>query len=984
MLKKVQGLVTIKVHGHLESRADYQRGMEIVKHLLVVNDCAEQGVRLFKDFNKTVTKKEESLQDLVDCLILHDRLRKVEDRKEKLLKRKREAEEKKQKLKYKAQSLTRSKLNLIEKAQQEAVKACFAGSKRKGPSGRRYTAEWIYECMLMRIKDKKLYYHIRDNEILVLPAVSTINGYLKHYGGAYGFQPQVLLNFKYVISNITFILSTGMILIDEMKLTKGVYFDASTLQVLGFEDLGGVAEEALGDDFMETVEEAIENLPIDTNAKAKINRREKAQQKHKKEKDRNLGDHALVISFQPFRGKWVQAIACFLTKGNATDTELTKLILEAVILLEQSGLLVDGVVTDGASWNRSMWTKFGVTKENCSATHPCDPSRKLFFISDFPHLMKCKRNCLCTKKIIKTPKGDVKLQHWEAILQAESLHKIGLKECHKLTPDHLHPDPWQKMNVAMAWQFWSTSAAAAMESYRLQGVDELEDCDASLEMCFLINNLADAMNSNRPENALRLDSAHFKAIEKFLEYFINLKTWADTKLNTKLVEAERARVAHLEGQGKRARGRPIKYQEDYIFSDSTDIGLIVSLKGTLELVKFLIEKCEFKFVMTARLNQDALEQHHWWRNGHYTLFSLDDLKEKTKQERQKLLSDKLDEIIRKGQKLDHITELMEVVEKDHDYIGDGENIDEFALSYVTGFVARHSRRYTEGCETATSCGQPRTTRGHWAPAPADLAINFPEREAMVHRLDVGLYQLQAFHARQPDEEDICPICRDDLRPRRVADGPQDDQPLSRDQRRRLHKRMAQQRRPDLPVRSGARLVLLPACGHYYHHHCIRTHLGVNGDSATCPVCRGPARQAVPVDGLLPPEKLHVGAARRRLTECNWLQAGLHCPKMAHCHYNHVREGRLEQWEDPELLALIHGAAQPDRPPSPLAPAQLPPAILDAESWDDEDTGFSFTWQHRPSRGGRRYLRPSGTPAGYIPVLVRAKGEVTYMNPRVVD
>ncbi|KAK3924034.1 Ribonuclease DdI [Frankliniella fusca] len=42
-----------------KDRADYQRGMEIVKHLLVVKDYAEQGVRLFKDFNKTVTKKGE-------------------------------------------------------------------------------------------------------------------------------------------------------------------------------------------------------------------------------------------------------------------------------------------------------------------------------------------------------------------------------------------------------------------------------------------------------------------------------------------------------------------------------------------------------------------------------------------------------------------------------------------------------------------------------------------------------------------------------------------------------------------------------------------------------------------------------------------------------------------------------------------------------------------------------------------------------------
>ncbi|KAK3920713.1 Transposable element P transposase [Frankliniella fusca] len=525
-----------------------------------------------------------------------------------------------------------------------------------------------------------------------------------------------------------------------MKLTKGVHFDASTLKVIGFKDMGEDAEEALGDDFLETVEEAIESLPIDPKARQKINRREKSSQKTKNDKDRNLGDHALVISFQPFRGKWVQAIACFLTRGNASDSELTKLVLEAVILLERSGLLVDGVVTDGATWNRSMWAKFGISKETFSAQHPCDPDRKLYFISDFPHMMKCMRNCLCSKKIIQTQNGDVQLRHWEAVLEAESVHKLGLRECHKLTKDHLHPDAWQKMNVAMAWQFWSASVAAAMERYRFQGVDKLDDCQASIEMCQLINNLADAMNSNRPDNALRLGSTHFKAIEEFLNYFINLKKWADDKLMKKLQDAEKTRVALLRKKGISTREKVTKYQEDFIFSDSTDFGLIVSLKATLELAEFLVKKCGYAYLMTARLNQDALERffglvrQSCGGNTHpeprvfaqlfrllsiyslvkpcrgsnitggemvTTLFNLEDMKMKTRQERHKLLSDKLDEIIIKGQDLDQITDLMEEVEKDHDYIGDGEAIDEFALSYVTGFVARHSKRYTDDCEECT-------------------------------------------------------------------------------------------------------------------------------------------------------------------------------------------------------------------------------------------------------------------------------------------
>jgi len=43
--------------------------------------------------------------------------------------------------------------------------------------------------------------------------------------------------------------------------------------------------------------------------------------------------------------------------------------------------------------------------------------------------------------------------------------------------------------------------------------------------------------------------------------------------------------------------------------------------------------------------------------------------------------------------LEHIPELMERVEHDHSYIGEG--VDEFALAYVGGFVARYSRRFVK-------------------------------------------------------------------------------------------------------------------------------------------------------------------------------------------------------------------------------------------------------------------------------------------------
>jgi len=134
-----------------------------------------------------------------------------------------------------------------------------------------------------------------------------------------------------------------------MALTPAVSFNKSTLEVDGLVDLGKFTPES---------------------------------------QQNEMGDHALVIMYQPFRGSWIQAIGAFLTKGAANCNILQKLILESILLLEKSGLQVHNIVTDGGSWNRAMWKLFDINESNVSCQHPVDSTRKLWFTSDFPHLMK--------------------------------------------------------------------------------------------------------------------------------------------------------------------------------------------------------------------------------------------------------------------------------------------------------------------------------------------------------------------------------------------------------------------------------------------------------------------------------------------------------------------------------------------------------------------------------------------------------------------
>ena len=55
---------------------------------------------------------------------------------------------------------------------------------------------------------------------------------------------------------------------------------------------------------------------------------------------------------------------------------------------------------------------------------------------------------------------------------------------------------------------------------------------------------------------------------------------------------------------KEAKNSKRKYE---FITDSTSYGLKVSLQGTLGICQYLMDECDFKYLMTARSNQDNLE-----------------------------------------------------------------------------------------------------------------------------------------------------------------------------------------------------------------------------------------------------------------------------------------------------------------------------------------------------------------------------------------
>ncbi|KAK3907771.1 Transposable element P transposase [Frankliniella fusca] len=606
-------------------------------------------------------------------------------------------------------------LDKLPSRQQEAVQACISAAKAKKPNGRRYTQQWIYECTLLRIKSCSLYRKMLRDQTLALPSLRTLQRYLKKMKPAYGFIPATFELLSKKGEEMQEDEKHGCLLFDEMSLTSALSFNKSSLKVDGFVNLGDYTPSEM------------------------------------KEKP---GDHALVFMYKPFKGHWFQTVAAFLSKGAVDGPILSKLSLEATALIEQAGFKVDMWVCDGAPWNRVMWTEMGIKnpfaykrpsrakgkqkqkesentafetlgnqREPVGLPHPCVAGRKIYMCSDFPHLIKRLKSRICPNekgatRDLKTPDGMVKFSHWQALLEADSDKAIQV--CHKLSKDHLYPHNYQTMNVGMAFSFFSKDVADAMEHYRDEGVKGLADCGSTVAFIRKINDLVDAMNANTPWGSIRKETPCPPTANS-----TDATPGSSSNQTKYLTKNAREIIENFISYLIRWHEMPGKVAEK--IPSQTHYGLYVTLCSAIEVSNYLIDEIGFEYVMTRRMNQDSLENFFGGvrqacgcnthpdpvqfiqiyrllsvaslvkppRGSNITgaemlqsLLSTHDVMSDKEKERHIQFESELDSLLDEGETIGAVDDLLE------DSLTEGKTIDEKALRFFCGYVARKARRAT--------------------------------------------------------------------------------------------------------------------------------------------------------------------------------------------------------------------------------------------------------------------------------------------------
>ncbi|KAK3914494.1 KH domain-containing protein C06G4.1 [Frankliniella fusca] len=175
---------------------------------------------------------------------------------------------------------------------------------------------------------------LRD-EFLPLPSLRTLQRYMQKLSPAY-----------------------GSLLVDEMKLSEGLWVEKQTLKVLGFVDIGKFTPEVQKD------------VPA---------------------------DHALSIMFQGFKGQYFQSVSAHLSRGakyTADDVDNTEDFDENFEYeLAHAGKETQKLTKRKRTTRRQEKKvveddDYEDTNSVASCVHSCDDSRRLWFVSDFPHLVK--------------------------------------------------------------------------------------------------------------------------------------------------------------------------------------------------------------------------------------------------------------------------------------------------------------------------------------------------------------------------------------------------------------------------------------------------------------------------------------------------------------------------------------------------------------------------------------------------------------------
>ena len=289
-------------------------------------------------------------------------------------------------------------------------------------------------------------------------------------------------------------------------------------------------------------------------------------------------------------------IVALIPVKNLNMSYLKECTVKILELLETIGYKVLCCISDNNRVNRNMFTDFCNGHLFPSIGHPCDPSRRLFFLFDSVHLMKCIRNNWLGQsdrdKTFIVPEFDsnsaetiplkasfVHLNKLQA-LESNSLTKLAPS----LTYKALCPTSLERQSVTLALKIFDEKVPVALKDH----ASELNsNFDGTAVFIQLINKLWKILNVKSVDKGIRKRDENSKPIssidDKSVLFLKEFSSWLD----------------RWDKMGLKPRqGR---------LSNETFFALKHTVDTFISLIDYLLNVLKFSYVITGKFQTDCLE-----------------------------------------------------------------------------------------------------------------------------------------------------------------------------------------------------------------------------------------------------------------------------------------------------------------------------------------------------------------------------------------
>ena len=451
-----------------------------------------------------------------------------------------------------------------------------AALSRKGMRWHPLMIRW---CVSIYLKSPSTYRHLRDTGFMILPDRTTLNKYFNFTEGRSGFNPEIVKLLVDQIKNYEDFQRNVGIAFDEMKIKSGLVYNKASGKLVGFCEMGDMNAE-----LMKFNDDCEKN-------------------------SQDLATYMLCIMAKGLFSGLSFPLAYFSGLGFTSD-QLYNVIWQAVGVLEAISLKVRFFCSDGASPNRSFYNlhrleeKENVSKDGAlywtyNVHAPCR-TRKIYFISDVPHLLKTTRNCFANSHAHSNTRNlvikgtEVSWQHIARLHSSDICANEAVPGFYqtKLRTEHIYLTSRSRMTVSLAVQVLSKSVHDALEA---QGDPATVQ---TRRLVLFMNRFFDCLNVSRfmqESDGVNRDLLPFSAVDD------PRLAWLKNEFLVFINDWEEEANSHVE-LTKKERGR-------LCLSKKTMYGLRLTVHSFVDMIPELLKIPGVKYVLTDKASQDDVEEH---------------------------------------------------------------------------------------------------------------------------------------------------------------------------------------------------------------------------------------------------------------------------------------------------------------------------------------------------------------------------------------